>query len=547
MSLCDAMTDQDRIDEIDQLTTDAWEIRWSDIARARTQAERALSLATEVGYPKGEADSLSVLAYCQTGTGEFPEALSQALRAMEVYRDLKDDAGYAYTAHLVSQAYRQMNDLPRALKYALPGLEVARRIDDPRYRMGLLMTLGGAYVDRGDYDAALRCAREVLEASDPETTPGFHADALNSIAFTHYLMGDAAGGLAYADQAIALHQRIGHPERSLYALHTAGVIRLALDRANEARAFFERGLDKAQKEGIRTSIIEFRVELGRLAEREGDVESAFEHLHEALEVAEGLESPLRQAEVHRRLAELYKSIGDFERALEHLETFHRLDKQVFNEQSDQRMKALQVQHEVVQAQKEAEIYRLENVSLHAEVEHRKQTETELREIAAQDPLTGIYNRQYFERRAEAILNRADRAQEPLGLVLLDLDEFKALNDTHGHLTGDVALRTLAQRIGTLMRQSDLLGRYGGDEFVLLLREATQHHCLEVAERIRGSLDERSLTPRADIPTTVSIGVVHRPIDVDTDLLTLLERADEALYQAKKSGKNRVQLWADPSA
>ena len=387
----------------------------------------------------------------------------------------------------------------------------------------------------------------MLETSDLETTPGFHADALNSIAFTHYLMGDAAAGLAHADQAIDVQERIGHPDRSLYALHTAGVIRLQIERLEEARAILEEGLAKAEAEGVRTSMIEFRMELGRLAEREGDVESGFEHLHAALEVAEGLHSPLRQAEVHGRLAELYKSIGDFERALGHFEAFHRLDKQVFNEQSDQRMKALQVRHAVAQAQKEAEAYRSENVSLQEEMKRRQQTEQELRELAAQDPLTGVYNRQHVERRAEAILDDAAQTGEAVGMLLVDLDEFKQLNDTHGHLAGDAVLRELTERIRSLIRPVDVLGRYGGDEFVFLLREATREHCRDVAERIRRSIADESLAPDDTVPTTVSIGAVHRPADAETDLLTLLERADGALYQAKEAGKNRVQLWADPSA
>ncbi len=542
MSTCEAMTDGGRIHEIDQLTAEAWAVRSEDLTQARERAEQALTLATDAGYAKGEADSVSVLAYCHIATGSFPDALGQALRALEIYRDLDDAKGHAYAAHLVSQAYRQMNDLPRALAYALPALEVARQIDDPRYHMGLLMSLGGAYVDRGDYDAALRCAQEVLTASDPETTAGFHADALNSIAYTRYLMGDAAGGLDYADQAIELHQRMPHARRNLYALHTAAVIRLAMDRLDEARAILERGLATAEAEGIRISIIEFRVELGRLAEREGHLDAAFDHLNEALRIAEGLDSPLRQAEVHHRLAELHKANGDFARALHHYETFHALDKQVFNEQSDQRMKAVQIQHEVEQAQKEAEIYRSENVSLQEEMKRRRQTEQELRQLAAQDPLTGVYNRQHVERRAEGILEEAAQTGESVGVVLADMDDFKGLNDTHGHLTGDTVLRELTQRILSLIREGDILGRYGGDEFIFLLRDATHEDCQEVAERIRRSIDEQTLAPRPDVPTTVSIGVVHRPPDDETELLTLLERADEALYEAKRGGKNRVRLW-----
>ncbi len=540
------MADEDRTREIDQLTAEAWDIRLLDMAEARERADRAWHLATEVGHTPGKADSLSILAYCDIQRGEFPQALNQAMRALEIYRELDHDKGQAYTAHLIGQAYRQMNDLPRALEHALPALEVARRIDDPRYLMGLYMTLGGAYVDRGDYDAALRCAYEVLETADEQTTPGFYADALNSIAFTYYLMGEATAGLDYVDRAIDLYERLNNPKSSLYALHTAGVIRIEMDRLDEARAILERGLARAETEGVRTSMIEFRVELGRLAEQDGDLDTASAHLHEALRIAEGLESPLRQAEAHYRLAEFHKANGDFERALHHYETFHALDKRVFNEQSDQRMRALQVQHEVAQAHKEAEAYHSENVALQEEMKRRQQTEQELRHLAAQDPLTGVYNRQHVERRAEGILDEAAQTGESVGIVLVDMDDFKGLNDTHGHLTGDTVLRELTRRILSLIREGDILGRYGGDEFIFLLRDATLEDCQEVAERIRRSIDEQTLAPRPDVPTTVSIGAVHRPAGDETDLLTLLERADEALYQAKNAGKNGVRLWANSS-
>jgi len=542
MNGCDVMPQEARIQEIDELNAEAWEIRSKDLATAREWAQQALDLARDAGYAKGEADSLSVLGYCDIAAGNFPDALSQALHALDTYNALEDARGQAYSAHLVSQSHLQLNDHPRALEHALPYLDIAQFIDDSRYYMGLLTTLGGAYVDRGDYDAAIRCAYDILDHSDEETSPSWYADALNNIAYTYYLQGDAQTGLAYSNRAIDTLERWGWPTRSLHCLHTAGVIRMELGWLNEARTFLERGLRWAQNEEIPISVIEFHVELGRLDKRNDDPNTALEHLHEALRDAQQLGSPLQQANVHHRLAQVYKANGDPEQALYHYEAFHRFDKQVFNEQSDQRVRALQIQHEVEQAQKQIESYRLENVSLHEEMEHRKVTEQELRKLAAQDPLTGVYNRQHVERQAGEILKDAGQADETVGMILIDLDGFKAVNDSYGHLIGDTVLRELTKRVQELIRANDILGRYGGDEFVVVLRDTSPEQCEAVAERIRRSIDERTLAPRQDISTTVSIGIVHRPAEAAMEASTLLQRADDALYAAKQAGKNRIRFW-----
>lgn len=542
MNGCDVMPQEDRIREIDELNAEAWEIRSKDIATAHDWAQRALSMANDTGYAKGQADSLSLLGYGRLLKGELLRALEQGLRASEIYRDLNDAKGQVFTAYLVSQSYRQMNDFPQALEHALPYVDIAKSLNDTNYYIGLLMTIGGVYLDRGDYDSALSSAYEMLKFSNEEDSPVFYADSLNNVAYTYYLKGHSETALAYSDQALAIYDHYDSQARSLDSIHTAGVIRMDLDRLEEARMYLEQGLARANADGIQASRFDFCVELGRLSEREGNVDIALDEFHKALRVAEALDSPLRQADAHHRLAQLHKAHGNFERALHHHEEFHQLNTQIFNERSDQHMRALQIQHEVEQAQKQIESYRSENVSLQEEMERRKETEQELRRLAARDPLTGVYNRQHVERQAGEILKDAGQAGETVGMILIDLDGFKAVNDSHGHPIGDTVLRELTKRIQTLIRANDILGRYGGDEFVVVLRDTSPEQCQAVAERIRHSVDEQTLAPRQDMSTTVSIGIVHGPAEVAMEPSTLLERADDALYAAKQAGKNRIRLW-----
>ncbi|MFZ5566423.1 MAG: diguanylate cyclase [Pseudomonadota bacterium] len=161
---------------------------------------------------------------------------------------------------------------------------------------------------------------------------------------------------------------------------------------------------------------------------------------------------------------------------------------------------------------------------------------EFEHIASHDPLTQVLTRRVFMDACTQELARCRRHGRSMALLLMDIDHFKAVNDTHGHQMGDRVLLDFAQRVTGLLRRPDLLARFGGEEFVLLLPETTQDEALAVAERILARVAE----PAEGLPPiTVSIGVAtNRPDEAEID--TLLARADKALYQAKDEGRNRVE-------
>ncbi|WP_213807520.1 GGDEF domain-containing protein [Granulicella sp. dw_53] len=159
-------------------------------------------------------------------------------------------------------------------------------------------------------------------------------------------------------------------------------------------------------------------------------------------------------------------------------------------------------------------------------------------LASHDPLTGALNRHGIESILTAELDRARRNKHPLSAVLIDLDRFKSINDTGGHAAGDAALRTVAHGISSSLRSYDLLGRYGGDEFLLLLPETSALHAVEVAERIRTLLTVSTAFLEPALRPTVSMGVAET-LSGDT-VETLLARADAALYDAKHAGRNCVR-------
>ncbi|MBU1235597.1 MAG: diguanylate cyclase [Gammaproteobacteria bacterium] len=175
-----------------------------------------------------------------------------------------------------------------------------------------------------------------------------------------------------------------------------------------------------------------------------------------------------------------------------------------------------------------------------DVTQQKQSERQLEHLAMTDSLTGLHNRRSFLEIAERELSRATRYGNPLAILMLDIDHFKAVNDTHGHRVGDNVLKEFARLCQQTLRTFDTVGRVGGEEFAILLPQTSHEQAVGVAERIRQLVEHARLSLEHGLPLqfTVSIGVAEVP-DTPTNIDTLLNQADTALYDAKRTGRNRV--------
>ncbi len=162
------------------------------------------------------------------------------------------------------------------------------------------------------------------------------------------------------------------------------------------------------------------------------------------------------------------------------------------------------------------------------------------ESALRDGLTKIFNKKYFLDRLESEFAYAVRHRTPLSLVMFDIDHFKRINDTHGHLAGDYALSTLAKIVSDKIRQEDVFARYGGEEFAVICRGIDLAGALAFGERIRRCVDGQAFVYNGiDIKVTVSVGVAAVPEVGMKEPQELIGSADDALYQAKRQGRNRV--------
>ncbi len=169
--------------------------------------------------------------------------------------------------------------------------------------------------------------------------------------------------------------------------------------------------------------------------------------------------------------------------------------------------------------------------------------SQLEYLARTDALTGIYNRGYFHNVSEKILNSVEQNKTQVSMIMMDVDLFKGLNDTHGHQIGDLVLQNAVEICKSLLRDKDVIGRVGGEEFSIVLPETTLEEAIKIAERIRQAIENLKINNNgSSVQTTVSLGVASS-IQVDRgNLEDLIQISDQALYQAKADGRNCVRVY-----
>lgn len=180
------------------------------------------------------------------------------------------------------------------------------------------------------------------------------------------------------------------------------------------------------------------------------------------------------------------------------------------------------------------------------LQQAKADREKLERLATFDSLTGLYNRRAVLGRLDELINLANRYKEDFSLSMLDIDNFKKVNDHYGHLTGDEVLEEIAVLIRRNIRETDIVGRYGGEEFIIILPKTNLSSSWVVAERLRSIIEKTKMKDSAGNAFTITVSQGLVGWERDEDAASLISRADEALYKAKEKGRNRVQILLGPS-
>ncbi len=319
-----------------------------------------------------------------------------------------------------------------------------------------------------------------------------------------------------------MFNQVGNYIGKLHPLHSLGAIQIALRHHEIASKYLQDGLELSRQNNSQLLELTFISEFSRIYQIESNLDQAEEELLLALQIAEKINSLTNVSLIHERLIGIYKERQDFKSGLEHFEAFHAAFTKIFNDKSDKRIKNLQILNQVESTRKQAELYR---------------------ELAGTDSLTILVNRRQFLEIAEAAIQKVKSGQDQLAIIMLDIDHFKNVNDQYGHKAGDEVLSTIAASIKQSLRPGDVAGRYGGEEFIILVSGASSDQCFKIAERIRRAVAQLTINiEQAVIRLIISLGVVWTNPDQMVPLDALINYADQAMYSAKHQGRNRVVTW-----
>ena len=509
--------------KIRKFNQQAWELSKQDGPRALDLAKRVQTLLStcDEAQPIDEFECLRTQSYCLDMLSQPEEALPVALKANLLAEQVGDQYLVGSIQGLLGRIYWHIDDFPTSMDYYLNALKLVQTEPHPDLEITLINGLGMVQYGLENYTEALGYFKTCLEKAGIEDLSG-RADANNNIAYVLHLLGRDQEALEFGTAALALFNQAGNYVGKLHTLHTFGAIHFALGNVEQAMTFLQEGLALARRNNSQLLELTYILEISRIHQIHGELDLAEEELLLALKAAEKVNSLTNISLTHERLVQIYKEKQDYQTALEHFEAFHTTSKKIFNDRSDRRVKNLEILHQVEITRRQADLYRV---------------------LANTDSLTGLLNRRRFMEIAEIAVQQAKNDHGQLAIVMLDIDHFKNVNDRYGHQAGDGVLSATAASLKRSLRGGDMAGRYGGEEFIVLLVGASSEQCFKIAERIRLAIAGLEIQmDQGTIRVTVSLGLMVVNTDQDRPVKDLIHCADQALYRAKQQGRNRTVAW-----
>jgi diguanylate cyclase (GGDEF)-like protein len=509
--------------EIRNLNQQAWAICKKDGPQAiqlARQAQRLLPDCPDAG-PRDEYECLRTQTYCLDMLSKPEEALPLGLKARQLAEKIGDKYLIGYIESILGRIYWHIDDFATSMDYYLKALNLVQTEHHPDLEISLMNGLGLVQYGLENYTESLGYFKACLAQASADDLTG-RADANNNVAYVLHLLGHDPEALEYGLAALALFNQLGTSVGKMETLHSLGAICFTLGQTDQAMTFLLDGMAIARQTNSQLLELSYVIEISRLHWVQGHLDQAEDEFLQALQTAERINSLTNISLIHQRLVEVYKDKHDFRAALAHFEAFHATYKKIFNDKSDRRIKNLEILHQVEITRHQADLYR---------------------ELAGTDFLTSLVNRRRLLEIADTALQRTTSDHSPLAIIMLDIDHFKTVNDLYGHKAGDEVLAAVATTIKKSMRPGDVAGRYGGEEFIVMVLGIAADQCCNIAERIRQVVAQQAVQiDQTIVRVTISLGVACVNPERVLSLDDLINCADQAMFLAKQHGRNRVVVW-----
>ncbi len=480
--------------------------------------------------------------------GRFSEGVAEVVKATELAEQLGHSADRvaALDQWLVLSAY--LDDFDRAETLGHEAYALAESLGNRRLMASVQLNLGFAYSRARRSELQLQAFKRALAITENDPNLQLtYAITLSNLADHWMVKSQWSNALSYAGRAVEVSRRLDDPVTLVYALTNLGVAKAHLGDIKAGVTSIEEAVELANRLGLRSDLIGITSELVGVYEYAGRYRDAFGTLRGIQPLQDEINRQVRDKAV-LELQEKY-SAERRQREIERLADANRIKEAQLTAQTWQRrlwaVLAITLSLAAIVLVQWLAYMRRTNRRLTDNV-------AVLAEQSARDPLTGAYNRRQGHRllasHTEAARAAPPGGAPPLGVLLLDLDHFKQINDTYGHAAGDRVLLEVARRLGALLRTQDALIRWGGEEFLLLLPSATAGALPMLAGLMLHAIGDTPVAAGGQpVSVSASAGGVASPFGRIADIEALVHLADQALYRAKASGRNRAVCVSDAAA
>jgi len=359
-----------RIDLINQY---AWDLYTRDTLGAKKLAEDARRTARRLQtHPQGLAESLHILSRCEALLDNYASSISLGLEALEIFEEAGDLAGQGRTYNAMGITYLYLGNYPQALTTLLESLDVFEENEDLEWQARQLNDLGTLYLEIGEPEQALSYLAPGLSLARQNNLTHVRAELLDNACNAYSAVEEFQQALKCGLESITCYREIDSRRGEAKALNSIGEVYQFQENYSKALECHNEALQIAESVGYKFEIVEALLRIGSLYQLDNRLQESLEYFERALTVAQEIDARQKVYECHRALAEVYKKLGNYQLALEQFELFQMTERSVFSSRADNRLKSLQVMHQLKDARHQAEISRLRNVELQQQVEAREQ-------------------------------------------------------------------------------------------------------------------------------------------------------------------------------
>ena len=537
--------ESDPIKKVELLNELALVLEDSNLSYAIRVVDEAVTLATSLDESQDEAanviaNSLFTRGLLNLETTNYELAISSIYQALPLITRLKDDLLNGRAFEVLSKANFALGNAAEGFEFSWQALGYYETIPDHRWQAGLYNLIGRQYLEMRQFEWAEKYFQQAFDELEGLPKNKTHADIHLNWSLLDTQQGNFERASHHVREAVVIYRSFDAMDKLTKALVILARVHEAQKDYDGGLKHLEQALQITEEYGFLYRRVRVLLAMGQIALEKQDYDMTFQRLHEALELSDQLNMRREGYRIHRSLARAYKQTGSFDRSLDHFENFYKLEKQNEKDQDVQRVRSLEIMHQLEQTRKRTKLFSQQSQALREQLNQLRRSQETITSTIITDPLTGLLNRKHFLTILENDHLNIEHYGKVVSMIMMDIDQFKKVNQESGNLVADQILVDLAHRLRDEFRQRDLIWRISGEEFVILLPNTECKHAQILAERLLNQVRENTFeVGKQKINITVSMGIACTNADIEKRVDLLLEQASQAWSTAKQKGGNQV--------